>query len=248
MANVTVMFANTKGGVGKSTLAYLTAIYLAATERVRIVAVDLDKQKSLSNALQRFQADGLKVEDWSGAFHGERLERGRLANQVHEAKAGSDVLIIDTPAGFAASELLTFIQPDLIVTPLTASDADVFTTQTYLRELTDALAEAQEADPSLPPPQILVIPNQVYDAECVSHVRDSLRGLRVQIGRPLPHSLEFREIFRFSRGDTNVGAVVRRESMFFGWLAERIMGRLQTNRLESGDERRARRFFSLNNI
>lgn len=247
MTNVTVMFANTKGGVGKSTLAYLTAIYLAATERVRIVAVDLDKQKSLANALQRFHAESLKVEDWSGAFHGERLERGRLANQIHEAKAASDVLIIDTPAGFAASDLLTFIQPDLIVTPLTASDADVFTTQAYLREMTDAMAAAQAADQNLTPPQILVIPNQVYDADCVSHIRDSLRGLRVQIGRPLPHSLEFREIFRFTRGDRNVGRVVRRESKFFGWLAERIMGRLQNNSLESGEARRARRFFSLNN-
>lgn len=247
MPNVTVMFANTKGGVGKSTLAYLTAIYLAATERVRIVAVDLDKQKSLSNALGRFQTEQMRVQDWSGAFHGERLERGKLANQVHEAKAASDVLIIDTPAGFAASELLTFIQPDLIVTPLTASDADVFTTQAYLQEMTAALAELQAAEPGLNPPQILVIPNQVYDADCVSHVRDSLRGLRVQIGRPLPHSMEFREIFRFTRGDKNVGRVVRRESKFFGWLAERIMGRLHSNGLESGDERRARRFFSLNN-
>lgn len=247
MPNVTVMFANTKGGVGKSTLAYLTAIYLAATERARIVAVDLDKQKSLSNALSRFASDQLRVEDWSAAFQGERLERGKLGNQVHEAKAAADVLIIDTPAGFAASELLTFIQPDLIVTPLTASDADVFTTQTYLKDMTSALSELQAADPKLTPPQILVIPNQVYDAECVSQVRDSLRGLRVQIGRPLPHSLQFREIFRFTQGDRNVGRVVRKESRFFGWLSERIMGRLHSNSLESGDERRARRFISLNN-
>ncbi len=236
MPNVTVMFANTKGGVGKSTLAYLTAIFLAATERARIVAADLDPQKSMFNALLRFQSEALHAEDWSESFAGVPIERGRLRNAVNEAKVSSDILLIDTPAGFAATELFTFMRPDIIVVPVTASDADIFTTKKYLDDMTHTLGE-MAAEVGGVMPQILVIPNQVYDADCVSRVRDSLRGLRVQIGRPLPHALEFREIFRYTRGDTNVGRVVRRESKFFNWLGERIMGRLQSNSLETEGRR-----------
>ncbi len=246
MPNATVMFANTKGGVGKSTLAYLTAIYLAATERARILAADLDQQLSTFNALSRFESEQLSVQDWTDAFSGGSLERGRLMNMIQEAKASSDVLLIDTPAGFGATELFRFMQPDLVIVPVTASDADIFTTQKYLDQMTAALAEIQSGEPDYALPQILVIPNQVYDAECVSRVRDSLRGLRVQIGRPLPHSTEFREIFRFTSGDRNVGRVVRREHKFFAWLAERIMSRRLHNAGDPGGGRRSRRgLFSL---
>ncbi|HTV76217.1 MAG TPA: ParA family protein, partial [Candidatus Baltobacteraceae bacterium] len=48
--SVNVSFINMKGGVGKTSLAMQAAIY-AAWEKKRVLAVDLDPQANLSQAL-----------------------------------------------------------------------------------------------------------------------------------------------------------------------------------------------------
>lgn len=51
-----VVFANQKGGVGKSTLAILFAHWLAERHRERVCVIDLDTQSNASKSLRRFES------------------------------------------------------------------------------------------------------------------------------------------------------------------------------------------------
>ena len=51
----TAVFANSKGGVGKSTIALLTSLSLATRHhRAKIELIDLDPQATTSDSLSRF--------------------------------------------------------------------------------------------------------------------------------------------------------------------------------------------------
>jgi chromosome partitioning protein len=50
----TLVIANQKGGVGKTTLCSLFALYLADKHAARVLAIDLDSQRNLSHTLRQF--------------------------------------------------------------------------------------------------------------------------------------------------------------------------------------------------
>jgi chromosome partitioning protein len=57
-----VVFGNQKGGVGKSTLSVLYALWLADVQRQSVCVIDLDTQGNASKTLRAFDAGGLAVD------------------------------------------------------------------------------------------------------------------------------------------------------------------------------------------
>ena len=126
-ANI-IVFANEKGGVGKSTLAFHTAISLARKGE-KVLAIDLDRrQLSLARALENRAATGrslgvqfpspvsltLSHESW-----------GMLMQEI--ARVGSDctTIIIDLPGQDTALARRAIAIADRLVTPVNASFVDL---------------------------------------------------------------------------------------------------------------------------
>jgi chromosome partitioning protein len=104
-----IVFANEKGGTGKSTTAVHVAIALAY-QGARVAAIDLDpRQRTLHRA--RF-----------GVFTGDTVEE--LDAQVADLAAGMDFIVFDTPGRDDPFARHAATEADTLVTPLNDSFVD----------------------------------------------------------------------------------------------------------------------------
>ena len=123
-----VVFANEKGGTGKSTTAVHTAVALAASGH-RVAALDLDsRQRTLARYLENraatilrldaplYQPDFEVLEDHSEA--GLDAAISRLAQKA-------DVIVIDTPGRDDAVARSAILKADTLVTPMNDSFVDL---------------------------------------------------------------------------------------------------------------------------
>ncbi|KAA5805405.1 ParA family protein [Alkalicaulis satelles] len=221
MSCITVLFANAKGGVGKSTLAFLSAIYFAAKYDLRVCVIDFDRLRTTYNAARRFGASGVQHvymgdHDWEGP--NADLESVRAA--IETLRRNNDVLFVDTPAGFPSVTLMPVIQPDLIFVPVAVSDADIMATRTYLPELKEAanrLADIRENRA-----RITLVPNQVFSDNEALVIRDNFYNNNVRIAPALTFSRGLRGAFHFEAEDANIVSVFIEHGGFFRWIAEDI--------------------------
>ena len=122
-----IVFANEKGGTGKSTTAVHVAIALAY-QGARVVALDLDpRQRTLfryfENRAETERRRAIKLPGAQfGVFTGESEEElGALASEMAE---GSDFLVFDTPGRDDALARHVATEADTLVTPLNDSFVD----------------------------------------------------------------------------------------------------------------------------
>lgn len=123
-----LVFANEKGGVGKSTLAFHTAVSLAR-DGEKVLAIDLDRrQRSLARALDNRAATArslgialpcpvsLVLEYHSGAM---------LAQEI--ARVGSDcsTIVIDVPGADSPIARRAIAMADKLITPVNANFVDL---------------------------------------------------------------------------------------------------------------------------
>lgn len=215
------MFANAKGGTGKSTIAFLSALHYAATRNARVCVVDFDRLRTTYNALRRFADSGVKsfyLADEYGEGHKVSPEAVRSA--LDGCRADSDTLFVDTPSGFPAGTMVPAIAPGLIFVPVSVSDADIIATRAYLPELEDAAARVTELTGFWP--QIVVVPNQVFSEDDAKRIRDIFRDRSIQIASTLAFSRVLRDVFHFEPGDTNIASVFRDDGDFFQWMSSEI--------------------------
>jgi len=121
------VFANEKGGTGKSTTAVHVAIALAY-QGARVAALDLDpRQRTLHRYLEnRAETERRRAIDLPNArfevFTGDTLEQ--LGAQIAELSEGADFLIFDTPGRDDLFARHVATAADTLVTPLNDSFVD----------------------------------------------------------------------------------------------------------------------------
>jgi chromosome partitioning protein len=123
-----IVFANEKGGTGKSTTAVHVAVALAATG-YRVAAIDLDhRQRTLSRYLENREATGRRT----GAILPSPahvtlslLTPSGLDQEVARIGSDADFIIIDTPGRDDALTRAAISRADTIVTPINDSFVDL---------------------------------------------------------------------------------------------------------------------------
>lgn len=120
----TILIANPKGGVGKSTLATNLAGWLAKNGQ-RVVLGDIDRQQS-SHEWLRLRSPALPyIAAWDADPDG-------LARTPKDATH----IVLDTPAGLHGKKLEQALAiADRVIVPLQPSLFDIFATRTFLEAL-----------------------------------------------------------------------------------------------------------------
>jgi chromosome partitioning protein len=123
-----IVFANEKGGTGKSTTAVHTAIALAASGH-RVGALDLDqRQRTMTRYLENRDATMRRLDkQLSHAAYqvlDDQSEAG-LDAAIERLSADCDVLVIDTPGRDDPVARAAILRADTLVTPMNDSFVDL---------------------------------------------------------------------------------------------------------------------------
>lgn len=123
-----VVFANEKGGTGKSTTAVHTAVALAASGH-RVGALDLDsRQRTTTRYLENRAATMRRLEtDLPQPLYEVLEEQSEvaLAAAIDRLSAQCDVLVIDTPGRDDPVARAAILRADTLVTPMNDSFVDL---------------------------------------------------------------------------------------------------------------------------
>jgi chromosome partitioning protein len=123
-----IAFANEKGGVGKSTLAFHTAIALAH-EGLKVLVVDCDRRQQTIHRLLEARdgtARTLKVElPRPKHFALERQSGALLCQEIDRVGPESDVVVIDLAGSDSPIARRGIALADTVVTPVNCSHADL---------------------------------------------------------------------------------------------------------------------------
>jgi chromosome partitioning protein len=123
-----IVFANEKGGTGKSTTAVHTAIALAASGH-RVGALDLDqRQRTMTRYLENRDATMRRLDKQLSAAAYEVLDDqsdAGLDAAIDRLSAECDVLVIDTPGRDDPVARAAILRADTLVTPMNDSFVDL---------------------------------------------------------------------------------------------------------------------------
>jgi chromosome partitioning protein len=117
---------NLKGGTGKSTVAFNLSLWLATHRNVYVAVYDLDPQATLSDALE------IRAEDGYTPKIIPKNTVDSLGSEGENAEVIVDIGMSDTDAMKQA-----IAQADRIVVPVGPSQADVWSTQRFLKLVQD---------------------------------------------------------------------------------------------------------------
>ena len=121
-----IVFANEKGGTGKSTTAVHTAIALVAMGS-RVAALDLDtRQRTMTRYLENRDATMRRLDKALPHATYEVLEEGAvLDDAISRLSENADVLVIDTPGRDDPNAREAILKADTLVTPMNDSFVDL---------------------------------------------------------------------------------------------------------------------------
>ncbi len=123
-----IVFANEKGGTGKSTTAVHAAIALAASGH-RVGALDLDsRQRTMTRYLENRAATVRRLDkDLPQAAYEvlEDLSEPALDAAIERLSRDADVIVIDTPGRDDAVARAAILKADTLVTPMNDSFVDL---------------------------------------------------------------------------------------------------------------------------
>ncbi len=145
-----VTFANSKGGVGKSTLAVHFALW-AFDQGIRTALVDTDKQRSSSAWIAEAEPGiAVRVADTPE----------ECLQQVTELRQNHDLIVGDGPAGLDEISRTLMILSDLAILPITPSLLDLRSVQ----QASEVLRFAQEINGGRPAGRIVLNKMRTRDA------------------------------------------------------------------------------------
>jgi chromosome partitioning protein len=123
-----IVFANEKGGTGKSTTAVHTAIALAASGH-RVAALDLDsRQRTMTRYLENRDATMRRLDTQlpQATYQVlEELTEEALTAAIARLSQDVDVVVIDTPGRDDALARAAILKADTLVTPMNDSFVDL---------------------------------------------------------------------------------------------------------------------------
>lgn len=117
---------NMKGGTGKSTVAFNLSIWVATRRNVHVSVYDLDPQATISDALE------IRTEDGHVPTIEPSNDVTKLSKEGGHTEVIIDIGISDTKAMNAAIR-----QADRILIPVAPSQADVWSTQRFLKHIAE---------------------------------------------------------------------------------------------------------------
>jgi len=123
-----IVFANEKGGTGKSTTAVHTAIALAASGH-RVGALDLDgRQRTMTRYLENRDATMRRIEKElpQATYHVlEEHSEQALEAAIEQLAREADVIVVDTPGRDDTIARAAILRADTLVTPMNDSFVDL---------------------------------------------------------------------------------------------------------------------------
>jgi chromosome partitioning protein len=123
-----IVFANEKGGTGKSTTAVHAAVALCAAGR-RVAALDLDTRQRtlgryLDNRAATIRRDGIELP--MPAYETFDPAKGEeLGAQIDRVADGAEILVVDTPGRDDPYARAAMLRADTLVTPINDSFVDL---------------------------------------------------------------------------------------------------------------------------
>lgn len=214
VADMLIAFANTKGGVGKSTLAVHLAVWLH-DQGFSTALLDTDKQRSSSNWVAEAEPNiTIAVADTPD----ECLAQARGLSQSH------DFVVADGAAGIDDLSRTLLLLADLALLPISPSILDLRSVQ----QATSILRFAQELNHGKPEGRLLL--NKMRTRETISReLRTAAAGLGITVAETMIRDLQaYRDaaqqgttVTRMSRRAEQAAAEVRR--LFDELLCETIM-------------------------
>jgi len=180
------MVGSLKGGSGKSTVTFNLAVWLTMADQ-RVLAVDLDPQATLTDV-----ADVRREEGWEPAV---RVARRHELDDLDFA--AYDEIVVDVGTADMESMKVAIRMADRILVPVPPSQADIWSTQRFIRYINAIAAEKTRQ------PEILGFINR---ADTHTAVRESDEAAAALVALPgikfLKPRIAQRTVFRrsFSEG------------------------------------------------
>ncbi len=228
----TAAFANSKGGVGKSTLALLMGLGLATRHRdASVNLIDLDPQATISDSLRRFCDSRFSVVSDRKNYEGGFPNNASIINHIHSLQSRrfkKRFAVIDSPAGIEPIKSSFMFHCDVLLIPTSVSDADIFATRRYIEKL-HRLFQTHEYRHMFPPPALVILPNLVDSRDEFNELRFALQKESAYLGKPLYYSPAFRRAFREQKNDDNIRIIFKQAQPYTLWLTSLLT---QSHRLE----------------
>lgn len=194
--NMIILFANHKGGVGKSTLALLFSNYLSLIQNKEVLVFDMDNQRSIYN-----KAQAAKVLENEPLYEVEAAELGQFKIIFDLVKdKGSVITIIDIAGSIENNDLIPiFKAADLIICPFAYDEFSVSSTI----EFSYILKSIKESV------DIVFVPNRVkanVKYETLESVHKALSNFG-GITRPVSERIDFQRIVTYETSTTIIQIV-----------------------------------------
>lgn len=176
---------NSKGGVGKTTIAVHLAAWLAKKKRT-VIFIDADPQSSASQWIRELNLP-IKLEQLS--------EPEDIIHRVAKLAADADDIVIDGPAGLSTTTRAIMLRADRVFLPCGPSILDLRAAS----KAVSLLREAQKSRKGLP--KGMLVPNKLQKRGRLSR---EMLGAADKLGIPLLSGLSQRQSFADAAGQAKV--------------------------------------------
>ena len=185
-------FANTKGGVGKSTLSCLITAMLEWSNKYDIVQlIDADKQGSSVSLLQRI-CKNVSCSHYPISYEYDKLNLILLSQLMENTRMKQgNVLVIDTPARPGQEGIELFTKSHAIIVPVSNTMAELPPTLEFVKKIDKIKERFQKIHP-----HIVIIPNKIHNNR--KHLDEFVQyfnNLDVVIGPPIHDSSFIRKVY-----------------------------------------------------
>lgn len=155
--NTITLFANQKGGVGKSTTCVMYADYLTRVKGIKLVLIDADPQHSVLNKYKKDLEENPNIKPSYYVDPFDDLDDEKATEELLEDMRKQDYdFIIDSPGNMSMQGLMKLILGvDVIVIPFVYEKTCVFSTDAFINLNCDLAADAGREKPT----PMLFLPN-----------------------------------------------------------------------------------------